>query len=130
MIKILVSTTFTQGYRANDFCYVPENEIVRLNHPCHDGYTDDNCGCRRCLIGVFCSKGTTTAKVVEFDGTQQDLFDIIDRSYEKDGWPVDRRPDNSPIVSEIQSWPIDTIFEFRDGVLQARIIGSWTKEDK
>lgn len=65
-MKVLVSTAETQGQRENDFCYVPEGEIVMLGFICDRDVNDPDgeCSCNRCLIGTKCLKGTTTFKVI------------------------------------------------------------------
>ena len=64
-MKIPVSTKKTQGQRDNDFRFVQEGEIVYTSWTCTSGFADDECGCRRCLTGVKCGKGTTTVTVID-----------------------------------------------------------------
>jgi len=65
-MKILVSTKDTQGKRNNDFCFVPENEIVIYPFfECGSGSLDDDCGCKRSLCGIKSMTVTTTFKVVD-----------------------------------------------------------------
>jgi len=63
-MKVLVSTTDTQGHRKNDFNFVPEGELLHFGGRCDGGHTDDNCGCSRSMSGLICHKATTTMKVV------------------------------------------------------------------
>ena len=64
-MKVLVSTCESQGKRKNDFCYVPEGELVRLGMECDGGKPDDSCGCSRSMVGMTCAKGTTTMKILD-----------------------------------------------------------------
>ena len=47
-MKVLVATRNTQGQRGNDFCFVPEGEIVAFPAAeCTGEKIDGSCGCRR-----------------------------------------------------------------------------------
>ena len=78
-MKILISTQETQGYRDNDFCFVPEGEIVAIGITCdHDkNDPDGNCGCYRDFNGAKCGLGTTTAKVIDTSMLFEEYLDII-----------------------------------------------------
>jgi hypothetical protein len=73
-MKILLASSVTQGQCANDFCYVPDGEMVTIETPCAKD-TDSNgqplpdgvCGCARSFTGIFSGKGTTSALVVDVD---------------------------------------------------------------
>jgi len=68
-IPIFVATRQTQGQRDNDFCFVPEGEIVTFPvFTCTGEEADGACGCRRSLCGVHSSTGTTTVKVALLEG--------------------------------------------------------------
>ena len=51
-MKLLVATTKTQGQRKNDFCWVPEDEIVQFAFVCDGEKIDGSCGCRRSMSGT------------------------------------------------------------------------------
>ena len=86
-MKVLVSTCKSQGKRKNDFCYVPEGELVRLGMECDGGKPDDSCGCSRSMVGMTCAKGTTTMKVVEMPAmTPALLKDELLASLISSGW--------------------------------------------
>ena len=86
-MKVLVSTCESQGKRKNDFCYVPEGELVRLGMECDGGKPDDSCGCSRSMVGMTCAKGTTTMKVVEMPAmTPALLKDELLASLISSGW--------------------------------------------
>jgi len=67
MTRVLVATQQTQGFRASDFCFVPEGELLYYGVSCdRDGNDPDGpCGCLRSLCGVIGHQGTTTAMVQE-----------------------------------------------------------------
>jgi hypothetical protein len=76
-MKLLVATTETQGKRKNDFCFVPEGEIVRPTLECDGETIDGGCGCRRSMSGLFTCRCTTTMKCAEVDITERDLKGLI-----------------------------------------------------
>lgn len=79
-MKILVSTKKTQGQRDNDFCFPQEGELVYPSWTCTSGSADDECGCRRCLTGVECGKGTTTVVVIDSPMTPDNYEAVVDAS--------------------------------------------------
>lgn len=128
-IPVFVSTKETQGQRENDFCFVPEGEI--LDFPamtCDNETSDGRCGCKRSLSGIKCHKATTTMKVVKFDGGLEDLGKLIKKSQEDGGWlqePWQKLLEGGmshafKIVQEASKFPIGTIVEYRDMTFTAR----------
>lgn len=85
-MKILVATKLTQGVRANDFCWVPEGELVKFSIPCGRETIDGRCGCKRSMVGVKCSKSTTTVKVVKTFMVKSTLVNLMADSYVREGW--------------------------------------------
>jgi len=85
-MKVLVATKETQGQRKNDFCWVPEGEIVKFGFDCDGDAVDGSCGCRRSLVGIQCSKATTTMKVAEVDFTKGELKAKLRESLVREGW--------------------------------------------
>jgi hypothetical protein len=73
MLKVLVATKQTQGQRKNDFCHVPEEELVRFGFACDRDADDPNgsCGCNRSLIGFDCQKATTTFRIMSIAMTKE-----------------------------------------------------------
>jgi hypothetical protein len=129
LIKIFVSTEETQGQRENDFCFVPEGEIVDfVSMTCSNGTTDDNCGCKRAMSGIECHKATTTMKVTEFDGSIEDLGKLIKKSQQDGGWlqePWQRLLEGgishaSEITRQASEFPVGAVVEYRDGDFAAR----------
>jgi hypothetical protein len=80
-MKVLVATSETQGQRDNDFCFVPEGELLHFGFECDQETIDGTCGCRRSMSGLDCSKATTTIKVIESDITSEDLSKKITDFY-------------------------------------------------
>jgi hypothetical protein len=89
-VKALVATKDGQGVRKNDFCWVPEGEIVHFASECDRDKDDVDgfCGCRRAMVGIECGKATTTMKVAELDTTEQQVFERLKRLYMED-WLMD-----------------------------------------
>lgn len=85
-MKLLVATKETQGRRKDDFCGVPEGEIVMFGSTCDNEDVDGHCGCKRSMRGVKCLAGTTTMKVVEIGMPAGELESIIKDALEKGGW--------------------------------------------
>jgi hypothetical protein len=76
-MKLLVATTRTQGQRKNDFCFVPEDEIVHFAFECDGEKVDGGCGCRRSMSGIVCRKATTTMKVADVEISITDLKGLL-----------------------------------------------------
>jgi len=68
-MKILVTTTKTQGQRENDFFWTKENELAYLGFECarDAGEADGYCGCIRSFNGIETKKGSTTALVLDMN---------------------------------------------------------------
>jgi len=80
-MKILVSTKNTQGKRNNDFCFVPENEIVIYPFfECGSESLDDDCGCKRSLCGIKSMTATTTFKVVDMAITKKEFVKLYKKA--------------------------------------------------
>lgn len=124
-MHVLVATTQTQGQRDNDFCFVPEGELVKLGMTCDvDGDDPDgDCGCARSFVGFECSKATTTARVEDRDMTAVQYAIAYIRSEERDDWPVTGdRVANA--VQVLLGWaeqhPVGTVLERRGSRLVPR----------
>lgn len=123
-MKVFVSTKETQGQRENDFCFVPEGEIV--TYPvmtCTNERADDRCGCNRSMCGILAHGATTTMKVADLEGNVLTLRRIIRASLVNAGWPVDDSDASSiasELLSEAQQFPTGTVVEYRDGKFAAR----------
>ena len=125
-MKVLVATEETQGQRKNDFCRVPEGELVFTGPRHTKGAVDDECGCSRSLTGIDCRKGTTTACVVEREITEADLADAIRESVKLGGWPVE----DAIIVKMAhrmrhltEQFRVGAVLEYRGGTLKERLRG-------
>lgn len=120
---MFVATVETQGQRENDFCFVPEGEIVTFSVlTCTDEEIDGNCGCKRSMAGVTSLKSTTTMKVVEVPSVAN-LAEVIERSLEAGGWNVGSQyamETARKIAESASQFPVGTIVELRGDTFQAR----------
>ena len=134
-IFLFVATNKTQGQRQNDFCWVNEGEIVKFPaFYCSNGYTDDTCGCHRSLVGIYCSKSTTTIQVKSGYGTLQDFTQLLFKSYERQGWAKIIAKDNilkrcfeeaTKLSLAATCFSIDTIVEWRYDSFTERLISKY-----
>jgi hypothetical protein len=87
-MKVLVATEQTQGQRSNDFCWVPEGEMVRFGMECDSdrGNPDGGCGCSRSMSGMKSHKATTTMMVVDKDITPEQYTNAVLESLKGGGW--------------------------------------------
>lgn len=81
-MRMLVST---KGSCSEDFCFVPEDELVY--EPIVICCNSKTCGCNRSMSGTKTFKGTTTVKVAEVDLSEDDLRRIAGDVAEGSGWP-------------------------------------------
>ena len=124
-MKIFVATKETQGQRANDFCFCDEGEVVTVSVlTCPRETTDGPCGCKRSLGGVGSSKGTTTARVVDFAG---DLAAEIQAALQRGGWepalrslPAYAQQCAVRLLTVAARFPVGTVVEYRSGTFQRR----------
>lgn len=122
-MKLLVSTTQTQGRRANDFCFLPEGEIVYPSFVCDSGHVDDRCGCRRALAGFTTHKASTTFRVADVAIDETQLHRIVKDGLTAAGWNPSTRTVESVAADLLvlaEDWPVGTVVEYRDGVVQPR----------
>jgi hypothetical protein len=121
-IPIFVATRQTQGQRDNDFCFVPEGEIVTYPvFTCDSEEADGACGCRRSLCGVRSSTGTTTMKVALLEGGRTALEQAIRSSLRSGGWPqVGIEKTVAKIITAASQFPVGTVVEWRDDTFTAR----------
>lgn len=126
-VKIFVSTTETQGQRDNDFCFVPEGELV-YTHPwsvCDTSRRlgpDDSCGCARSMDGTATMKGTTTFRVVEMAWSLDQYVSAIQHAMKKAGWleRLEQLVDQPDIAQEVTNDMIDIASNFPVGTILER----------
>jgi hypothetical protein len=122
-VKALVSTEETQGQRSNDFCFVPEGELVKFGVIC-DGdknNPDGGCGCARSLCGFYCHKATTTFRVAVVDMTREKYIDeyvktdpYFNDSKEFGEEVVDSLKEDAEFILDLAAeHPENSVFEFR-----------------
>ncbi len=120
-MKVLVSTTETQGQRANDFCYVPEGELVKLTIPCDGETVDGPCGCRRSMTGIDCHLATTTVKVVARDLPEAQYEALLAKSDRAAGWLLAGLPTGAgQLLKLAAAYAVGTILEIRGEIVQNR----------
>jgi len=127
-MRVLVATKYGQGIRKNDFCWVPEGEILHFGFECDsdrddiDGY----CGCRRGMVGLDCAKATTTMKVVELPVKRREVFDRLVKHY-REGWKMTvkaaketARDELKDLLKIVSSFPLGVVLEKRGSKFQTR----------
>lgn len=127
-MKVLVATRETQGHRSNDFSFCDEGEFVIITGPCDRdaGNPDGFCGCARDFSGVDTRKGTTTAKVVDLDISEDYYYDAIWDAFAARGWLIDEEDEADAdamaawLLYLAESFPTGTVVERRLDDIQAR----------
>ena len=124
MINVIASTVKTQGFRRNDFCFVPEDEPVMIGVVCDKDAKkpDGSCGCSRSLVGFGCYKATTTVKITEMDLTKEQYITMYINSWLGTGYPIfkDTALNAEIMFNAAQRYPKGTILEYRAGMFSAR----------
>ena len=119
-MKVLVATMETQGRRANDFCFVPEGELVKFSAPCDGEAVDGPCGCMRSMTGVTCRRATTTVKVVDLPFTLAEYtIQLLESQAAAWGEDIfDAGADQLAALAE--AWEVGAILEIRGDFIQNR----------
>lgn len=125
-MKALVATKDGQGIRKNDFCWVPEGEIVHFPFECDREGVDGRCGCRRSMVGLECAKATTTMKVAEEAGKKRELFERLKKHY-REGWKMGEKEAEKIAKDELkdlvrlaEAFPLGAVIEKRGSTFQIR----------
>lgn len=125
-MKLLVSTKKTQGQRSTDFCWLAEGELVYEGLKCDRGHVDDDCGCRRALIGMETQRASTTFCVKDLPFTRTEVRALLKATLLRGGWgsfPVKVLNEAvDQMIGWAQPFDVDTVVEYRDGVVQARAL--------
>ncbi len=122
-MKIFVATEETQGRRSNDFCFVPEGEIVTFGFECDaDDNIDGNCGCRRSMVGIKCHKATTTFKVADVRLTKKGYVRMIQTSLNERGFGqvIDAKKEAEELLRLASHFPVGAVVEKRGSVFRVR----------
>lgn len=129
-MKLLVSTAETQGRRNNDFCFLPEGELVTYSViECSGEKPDGACGCKRSMSGLVSRKGTTTLRVIEVSITQKQFAERVYHSMKAGGWVSLMGEKNarkfaklstSILVQAIKKIPVGSTLERRGDRFQPR----------
>ncbi len=116
-MRVLKSTTKTQGQRANDFCTVPAGELVLLGGfiKCEQD-PDGPCGCARSVMGLHCAAATTTFEVTESDLTVAELASQISECLKPrwNSWTEANSLEEAKEIGRIAGgFPVGTVLEIR-----------------
>jgi hypothetical protein len=124
MLKVLVSTTQTQGKVEGDFCHVPDGELVgRYGVVCHAERADGRggCGCGRSFGGFMTLKATTSAMVVERPMTRQLWRSLALALNERAGYADAYGPELTEIVlDEMMIFDLDALVDIPIGTILGR----------
>jgi len=132
MANVFTATKKTQGQRTNDFCWVPEGEIVGFAFECDSDKNniDGGCGCRRSMSGLDCLKATTTFEVTYIPNFgPKALAKYVLESMESGGWLKFLDPDEAQEIAEqdaaellrmASKFPVGAVVEKRGDVFQQR----------
>lgn len=133
-MKILVSTAQTQKQRKNDFCFVPDDEMVMFGFICDRDRADPDggCGCGRSMVGVKSKSATTTFTVMEMPDMTRDLYrKAIEQANTSSGWkdamPADEfeamvDEDTDELLRVAEHFDVGTVLEKRLEQIQVRCI--------
>lgn len=132
-MKVLTATSETQGWRANDYCFTIEGELVIFPAiECDCGTIDDACGCHRGMAGLASHRATSTLKVVdrpELD--RMEYFQLVSEGLKEQGYLPDRLRGDPEVEEWLRDFVEDligsaaafdpgTILERRGDFLQVR----------
>ena len=128
-MKVFVATSRTQGQRTNDFDFVPDGELLYRGWECDGEDVDGSCGCRRCMSGIVCCKGTTTFTVVDIPITWREYSERLMSIFIGVGWgklmsEVEMRQEADKEVIALDGlaneFPVGVVLEKRGDVIQVR----------
>lgn len=107
-MRVLVATEATQGDRVDDYSWATPGELVMFGVICASDLrgTDQRCGCGRAFAGLHSERATTTAQVVEWSGTLDDLLLAFRDSLTRGGWL-----EHVESEEEIHAFVIETVME-------------------
>lgn len=131
--RTFVATRSMQGVRANDFFEGVEGEFVLFPYrSCPDATVDDQCGCKRSLVGIQSDKKTTTMKVVVCPTDVAIIKMGIRRHLQRIGeWEEiakDQEPEDylatltDTLLEAAKDIPIGTIVEYREDTFRERTV--------
>jgi hypothetical protein len=126
-MKVFVSTRDTQGQRKNDFCYVPEGELVMVGEKCTGGTVDDDCGCCRSMVGLKSRRSTTTFMVADHPRlTLLKYAALIQKSLDRAGWKswaLDAGKVANEIAIDASRYEVGTVMEYRGkGIVPRKVV--------
>jgi hypothetical protein len=124
MIRVLVATRQTQGWRSNDFCHALPGEIVYLGTTCDGATPDDRCGCARSFCGVDSGRATTTAVVAELALDREGVVALVAAARLAGGWTDDQsvaQASVGPLLGLVADEAVGTVFDIRGDAIRRRM---------
>lgn len=87
-MRVLVATEETQGARVDDYSWATPGELVMFGVICASDLrgTGSGCGCGRAFAGLHSERATTTAQVVDWAASLDDLVLAFRDSLRRGGW--------------------------------------------
>ena len=122
-MHVLVSTTVTQGESLDDFCHVPEGELVgRYGLLCDDEGPDrSGCGCGRSFAGFETQRATSTAMVVDVDLTRTEWRAAVFRVLTETGYAeVLSANELAEAVDDIEAEDLEPVQHLPEGTVLGR----------
>ena len=124
MVKALVATSATQGFRDNDYHWCIEGELVWIAPTCAKDRDDPDggCGCGRGFAGLSSHRATTTAMVRTLHGISRDDYVMVLRSsVEEQGYDiVDVEGLADSLLELVADLPEGAVLEHRLDYVQVR----------
>lgn len=106
-MKVLTATNESQGWRSNDYCCTVEGELVVFPPiECDLATIDDECGCRRGMMGLASHRATSTIKVLDRPELKRaTYFDLVADGLREQGY----LPDHLRGDPEVERWLEDFV---------------------
>ena len=124
MVNVLISTTQSQGDRPDDFCWVPEGELVaRYGMVCDSERPGmPGCGCGRAFGGFTSHRSTTSAMVVASDLTEAAWRARLHQTLLDTGWAEAMPADElAGFIDELVSFDLGAAAKLRPGSIVGRV---------
>lgn len=132
-MKLLASTSKTQGQEPRDFCWVKEGELVGFGllkgKGCFTEKMNGSCGCSRSLVGLHSRKSTTTFKVVDKNINRDEFVNMLLTSNKKAGFDskTNRKviferyeKDADDIIAAVKDYPVGSVLSLKNHELVLR----------
>lgn len=125
-MKALTATAVTQGYRASDFNYCVEGELLWIGPVCavDRANPDGECGCGRAFSGLTSHQVTTTAMVRDIEElTPVSYADALRMGLAAGRWSTAVAESLATDLAQlVHDWPIGAVAERRLDLVAIRTI--------